>query len=232
MKYYEVTADDERFGDSWFLSEPFTNGVELDERLLNSDQVEAWHDIRNGIRVDVRLVPLPNLRYSLSIDGNGLCRIDAREFTEGRPYTGPVPSVVPIRKEGPPVAFHLGAFDMPVVTREVADILQQIAPDDIQRFPVIVGDGVAGYEIMNAVHQRDCVDEARSGVRKWKPEDGRPDKLGQYREIGHLVIDPSRTHGSHVFRIWGSLIELIVSQRVKDALSNIADLGIVFQPVS
>jgi hypothetical protein len=82
------------------------------------------------------------------------------------------------------------------------------------------------------VHQRNCVDEAESGARRWGPEDGRPDKIGEYLEFMQLTIDPSRIEGSHVFRIWGSVVELIVSDAVKSAVEKVANLGIVFKSVT
>ena len=159
-------------------------------------------------------------------------QLDAREFRYGQPYSGPAPRIVPVEGAGRRVAFNLAAFDMPVVSSEIADILEQLAPLDIQRYRVVVDSDICGYEILNLVSQERCVDEARSNVRKWGPEDGRPDKVGHYREFDPLVVDAQRTHGRHLFRIWGSLVELIVSGDVRDAISSVPDLGVVFQLVS
>ena len=158
--------------------------------------------------------------------------LDPREFRYGTPYNGPRPAVVSVKKDGQRTAFHLGAFDMPVVTTEIADILENLAPGDIERYPVRVGDGITNYEIINIILQKACVDERRSGVMKWGPHDNRPDKIGQYRQLLPLFIDASRTDDSHIFRICGSLVEMIVSEKVKFALQGIDDLGIVFQPIT
>ncbi len=158
--------------------------------------------------------------------------VDAREFCYGRPYSGPRPAVVPIRQSGRSVAFHLAAFNMPVVSSEIADVLEHSAPADIQRFPVTIGSGIRGFEILNVVGTERCVDEVRSKARKWGPDDGRPDKVGQYRQITRLIIDPRRTMGRHLLRIWGSLVELIVSEKVMESLSSVPDLGIVFEKVT
>lgn len=165
----------------------------------------------------------------LAADGREL---DAREFRYGQTYTGPSPVVLPIGRDGRRVAFHLAAFDMPVVSTEIANILDRIGPGDIQRFPVKVDNTICGYEIVNAVTQQNCVDEGRSGARKWGLEDGRSDKIGQYREFAQLVIDPSRTNARHIFRIWGSLVELIVSDEVKRAIERLPELGVIFKSVS
>jgi hypothetical protein len=157
--------------------------------------------------------------------------LDSREFTYGQPYSGPTPTEVPFQS-GIRLAFNLASCDMPVVTTEIADILQELAPGDIERFPVTVGSDIAGYEIINAVHQRRCVDEQRSGVTKWTLDDHRADLAGQYRSIDHLVIDPSRTEGSHIFRTWGSPIRLIVSEDIRRSLEPIENLGVVFHSVT
>ena len=158
--------------------------------------------------------------------------IDAREFRYGQPYEGPLPTHVPISYEGDRVAFLLSAFDMPIVSDEVADVIQEIAPHDVQRFPITVGEYIYGYEILNAIRVIDCVDEQLSGFTKWGPGDGRDDKIGQYRHLGPLVIDPQRTGHHHVLRIKGSLVELIVSDEIVRALEGLPDLGIVFKQVT
>ena len=163
--------------------------------------------------------------------GNG-DEIDAREFRYGQPYKGPLPTHVPISYDGDRVTFLLAAFDMPIVSDEVADVIQEIAPHDVQRFPITVGEYIYGYEILNVIHVVDCVDEERSGIMKWGPEDGRPDKVGQYRSVNPLVIDPQKVDGHSLFRVKGSLVKLIVSDEVVNALEGLPDLGVVFKQVT
>jgi len=232
MNYFEVLTDDRHYADRWFLEDPQVADINCpDSDALTGKGVEPWQSVRNGKKVDVWLVPRDNLRYPLTVNPGGVCEIDAREFTEGRPYAGPPPYLVPI-KDGRHVAFNLAAFDMPVVSTEIADILRRIAPNDVQRFPVILGKGIEGYEIINTVRELRCVDEVLSNARKWGLEDDRPEKIGHYVEFDPLVIDPSRTEGAHIFRLWGSWVELIVSEKVRQALEPIADLGVAFQPVT
>lgn len=158
--------------------------------------------------------------------------LDPREFCYGQRYVGRAPREVAIESGNVPVAFQLGAFDMPVVSVGVADILESNAENNIERFTVSVrGTDSAIREIVNAIHSVDCVDEENSVLRRWTPEDGRPDKVGQFREISRLKIDPSRVGGHGIFRIKGSLIKLIVSEKVMLALSAVPDLGVVFHEV-
>lgn len=171
-------------------------------------------------------------RWFLSepLDADGV-EIDARQFRYGCPFEGARPISIPIQYPGRRVAFNLAAFDMPVVTSEIAGVFEGLGFYDLQRFPVTIG-GESGFEIINVTVQLKCVDEVRSHVRKWGLSDNRPDKIGQYREFNPLVIDPALTEGRHFFRIWGSLVELIVSERLKDALAPLRDLGVVFQRVT
>jgi hypothetical protein len=158
--------------------------------------------------------------------------IDARLFGYGEPYDGVAPAIVPIQYKGKQVAFTLAAFDMPVVSTKVANIVRAVCVPEVQWFPVIVDDGMHGYEIMNAICVEDCVDEEASEVLKWRPEDGRPDKTGQYRSITKLLISPRRVANRHIFRVKGWEVALIVSDRIKAELCAVEDLGIRFEPVS
>jgi hypothetical protein len=47
-----------------------------------------------------------------------------------------------------------------------------------------------------------------------------------------LAIDRSRAGARHLFHISGSLVELIVSEVVKEALADVKDLGIMYHNVT
>src|SRR5262249_26360303 len=135
--------------------------------------------------------------------------IDPRLFTEGRKYNGPPPVYIPIQVAGRPVNFHFASFDMPVISNKVGDIIQEIAPQEVERFPVKVNSHLSGYEILNVLGPIECLDESRSEVMKWEEDDGSPDMIGKYRMITSLTIDPARTRGRYIFRIRGWEIALI-----------------------
>jgi len=158
--------------------------------------------------------------------------IDAREFTYGKSYDGPRPANVPIQYQGKPVAFNFAAFDMPVVSERIASAIEEIAPGQVQRFPVLIDSRIPGYEILNAVCTEACLDESRAEVLKWLLEDGRPEKIGEYRMVVNLKIDSARARGRHVLRIRGWEVALIVSSDVKRAIEAEENLGIVFDDVS
>jgi hypothetical protein len=157
--------------------------------------------------------------------------IDAREFCYGCPYLGPVPVDVPIQYPGRKVAFNLAAFDMPVVRDEIAGLLEKIDRRSVECFPLTVGTSMVGYVILNVRCREACVDEQRSLITRWRPEEGRPDKVGRYRMVSNLTIDPSRTHDRHIFRVEDFAIALIVSEVIRQALEELLALGVVFKPV-
>jgi hypothetical protein len=158
--------------------------------------------------------------------------IDARDFTNGTRYAGPVPYRVPLTEKGLPRAVTLAAFDMPVVSRQIGEILQSICPGEIERFPVMVDLDGEQLEILNAVQTVNCVDEKRSCTVKFGPDGPRPDRAGDYELVSDLRIDAERAGNNSIFRLAGWQVALIVSNTVKQAIEGIPNLGIVFESVT
>ncbi|WPB76492.1 hypothetical protein KYC5002_46845 [Archangium violaceum] len=91
--------------------------------------------------------------------------------------------------------------------------------EGVQFIPAHV-DGHSGpYFILNALRIIRCIDDARSEeVRYWKPEDGQPDKVGEYRVVAGMRIDPSKVGDARVFRPWGWPVALLISEDLKQAM--------------
>jgi hypothetical protein len=158
--------------------------------------------------------------------------IDPRRFAEGLLYTGPTPAKVRVKYPGPAIDFHFGALDMLVVSGRIARIIQALAPDDVQLFPVRLDDRDCGYEILNVTQLITCVDESRSMFTKWVEVDNRPDKMGMYRSIPRMRLLPASCKGHAIFRIWGWDVVFVVSEQLKDALEQARCTGIAFAPVT
>lgn len=188
MKYFEIRADDEQFGDRWFLEEPVSeNGQAIDARLFRYGK--AYHDI--------------------------------------------APYCVPVQQKGRQIAFNLAAFDMPVVSSEIVSIIKLVAANDCEFFPIVIAESKLAMSIVNVTRRIACVDESRcEEVMKWRRADNRPDRLGCYRSIGGLRIDPTKTSGNHIFRIFGWEVPLIVSEVIREKLETIENIGIVFNEVT
>lgn len=170
-----------------------------------------------------------HLRAPETEDGREL---DARDFLSSHRYDGPTPLHVRLRRTGAPQHFTFGDFDMPVVSNEVRDALAGNSQDGVQFIPTEIEGTSKTYWILNVLQCRKCVDEQRSEFMRWTPEDGRPDKVGQYRMFARLIVNEEATFGAPIFRIDGWRTALIVSEAVKRALEKGGYRGIRFEPVS
>ncbi|EPX61952.1 hypothetical protein D187_009855 [Cystobacter fuscus DSM 2262] len=141
---------------------------------------------------------------------------------------------VPILHPGSPLDFSLAdAGDFPVVTEKVASTLAELAPDDVQLYPAEVDSRPEPYFLVNVARLVKCIDDETSEeVLYWKPEDNRPDLLGQYRSVGGMRIDPSKVGDAKVFRPWGWPPALLVAEDVKEALERTGATGLEFTEVT
>ena len=156
--------------------------------------------------------------------------VDARQYTYARQMEMTEPLELEVYNPGFPLDITFAAFEMPVVRRRVAELIENLAPHDVQRIPARITGRVGDdeYDILNVVREEACVDEARSQVIKWKASDGRPDKLGEYRMVADLHIISEAVKGSHIFRIRGYHPLLICSGTIKAALESIHVTGVCF----
>jgi hypothetical protein len=137
------------------------------------------------------------------------------------------PSVA-VTHEGCALDFTLTSFAVPLVNRRLTEALIAVAGADVQSVPV----SVVGHDrltVLNALRILRCLDEDRSEFLKWTKQDHRADLAGQYRQITKLVLDDGVIpHDVHLFRIEGSLVELVASEAVKDAMEQTGCLGAKF----
>ncbi|WP_164012363.1 imm11 family protein [Pyxidicoccus trucidator] len=155
-------------------------------------------------------------------------------FRRGEPVRIDESLRIPFQHPGRPLDFSMaGVGATPVVHARVASILTRLAPNDVQLFPVTVGSESEPYFLVNAVRTIRCIDdESSEEVRYWKPEDGRPDKVGRYRVVYGMRIDPTKVGDAKVFRTWGWSIALIVSEDIKAALEREGITGTRFEEVT
>jgi hypothetical protein len=154
--------------------------------------------------------------------------IDPRVFTEARPVDFAGALSLPLRREGAPVDFNFADFDMVVTTPALIDELQKLPGVALQRWPVTIPGAVKPFEILNVLDSVDCIDEERSEFIKWTPEDGRADKVGEYRMFVSMKLDPHKAKGHHLFRLKGWEIALIASERVKVLCEQLGVTGVAF----
>ncbi|NNC19132.1 hypothetical protein HJC22_25775 [Corallococcus exiguus] len=178
-------------------------------------------------------VTLPG-RWELGIplDAGGHEVEDPWIFREGRPVPPQHELLVPVEHPGTTIDFSLAGFSTPVVSGRVAAVFSELAEQDIQLVPVAVQGREAPYAILVATRLIRCIDdEASDEVIRWTPQDGRPDRVGQYRDVDGMRIDPAQVGDVQVFRTWGWSIALIVSEDIKLALERIRATGMRFTEV-
>lgn len=140
---------------------------------------------------------------------------------------------VPVRHAGKPLDYTTaGAGQIPVVTERVASVFRELAPNDVQLFPVEVEGEDKPYYLLNVTREIRCIDDAAcEEVQRYTPEDGRPERVGEYRAVSGLRIDKSKTGDARVFRPWGWHPPIIVDEDIKEALERTGITGGRFDEV-
>ncbi|MDC0712017.1 hypothetical protein POL68_26350 [Stigmatella sp. ncwal1] len=165
------------------------------------------------------------------VDSRGREVDEPRAFNEGRPVHVDGRLRVPIEHAGKSLDFSLTALSVPIVHVKVATLLAEHAPSDTQFFPVDIKGCPDQYLICVATKLIRCIDEKASKVQFWMPEDGLPEKVGQYYAVDHMRIDLARVSDVQVFRTEGWPLALIVSEDIKTGLDRLGATGVKFEEV-
>jgi hypothetical protein len=145
--------------------------------------------------------------------------LDPWQFFEGHPLEMGCVPCFPLDVPGDPLDFCWAAFAIPVVHERFVQIFQRLGVQEAQFIPTLVEGHSGPYFILNTLRTIRCIDDARcEEVEYWEPEDGQPEKLGEYRYVHGLRIDPSKVGGTRIFRTWGWSLALILSEDLKQAI--------------
>jgi hypothetical protein len=153
------------------------------------------------------------------VDEHGL-EIDPWQFREGRSLDLQGAPRLPLARSGGALDFSHTGLAIPVVSRRVKAVFERLGlQQQVQFFPAQVEGHAEPYFILNVLRIIRCIDEVRSEeIHHWKPEDGNPEKVGQYRVVSGMRIDPTQVGDAHIFRPWGWRVVTIVSERLKEAM--------------
>jgi hypothetical protein len=134
---------------------------------------------------------------------------------------------------GSALDFSLAGLGIPVVHGRIVPLFKHLGlQQQVQFIPAHVEGQSDPYFVLNVLRVIRCIDEARSEeIHHWKPEDGNPEKVGQYRVVSGMRIDPSQVGDAHIFRPWGWRVVIIVSELLKQALEEARISGICFKEV-
>lgn len=140
--------------------------------------------------------------------------------------------IAEVTHPGRSLDFCVTAFNRPLARDRLAKAIAEVAGDDVQCLPVRIGEQT-GFSVLNAVRVVRCVDEGRSEFGRWTEQDRRPDKLGKYKGVTKLRLDPKLIPSdAHFFRVADWEVALIVSEPVKLAMERAGCLGAKFQEIT
>lgn len=166
------------------------------------------------------------------IDGRGE-ELDPWQFFSGHPIALSGTPRIPVDAPGRALDFSFTTLSIPIVHARLAPLFERLGlGQQVQLLPVEVTGRTEPYFIVNVLRVLPCVDDARSErVEYWRPEDGAPDRVGDYRLVRGLRIDPYRAGDSDIFRPRGWSSVLLVSERLKQALEGYQVGGLRFVEV-
>ncbi|MDY7226091.1 imm11 family protein [Hyalangium rubrum] len=164
------------------------------------------------------------------VDGHGH-EVNDWDFRLGTPIRLEGRLKIQLESEGRPLDFSETNSRIPVVHINVASMLSELAPNDVQLIPVDVEGQPEQYLILVATRLIRCIDEKASKVQFWTAEDGVPHKVGTYYAVDHMRIDRSKVGDAKVFRPAGWEGTLIVSGDIKKALTRMGATGAKFKGV-
>ncbi|WP_257463174.1 imm11 family protein [Archangium lipolyticum] len=159
-----------------------------------------------------------HLRMPVDSKGEG---IDTWQFKEGKVLELEGPIRFPVKPAGVALEYSL-SMGVPVVHRRVVSLFERLGLEkEVQFISAEVEGQPEPYFIINTLQVIKCIDDARcEEVFYWLPEDNRPDKEGGYRNVRGLKVDPAKIGDANIFRTWGWLVSLVVSERVKLAMEQ------------
>lgn len=184
-----------------------------------------------ALEIDVYVPGRWYLSEPTNLDGQEIDNI--WQFIDGKPLQLSERLRIPMSRPGKPLDIDFaGAGQTPVVNAEAASVFRELARDSVQLFPVEIEGQIAPYYILNVYRLIDAVDErACRSVERWKPEDDRPERVGEYHVINGLRIDRTKAGSTRVFRLWGYSLPIIVDEEVKAALEMRGCIGGKFTEV-
>jgi hypothetical protein len=157
--------------------------------------------------------------------------LEAWDFTRGQPVQVAEPLVVSVRRPGRPLDWTFADFDMPVVKPAARELLESLAASHVQFHEARVVGSWDRYAVANIITVRACIDDQRSEFLKWTPADGREDKIGDYRQVTRLKVDPMRMDNAAICRLAGWRISVVVCRELKEAIEAAQLTGLTFEAV-
>jgi hypothetical protein len=145
--------------------------------------------------------------------------LDASQFKKGQQVELACMPRFTLSHPGSPVDISQTGLGVPVVSGRVAALFERLGITEVQLLQARVEGQTAPWFILNILRIIHCIDDERcEEVEHWKPEDGRPEKVGEYSYVHGLKVDPTKVGDADIFRTWGWRVAMIISEPLKEAL--------------
>jgi hypothetical protein len=159
--------------------------------------------------------------------------LDPWQFFSGHPITLSGTPRISLAAPGCAFDFSFTTLSIPLVHGRLVPLFERLGlQQQIQLLPAEVMGQTEPYFIVNVLRIIQCIDDARcERVEYWRPEDGAPDRVGDYRLVRGLRIDPCQAGDADIFRPRGWSSVILVSERLKQVLEDHQVAGIRFTQV-
>lgn len=135
---------------------------------------------------------------------------------------------VQISRPGTPLDFTFSGFDVPIVNKKAKDVFDSVCPEDFDSLVVEVEGTKDDYHILNVKNSFSRLDEESSIFDKWTENDGRPEKVGEYRTVTRMkIIKEDIPPNKHLFRLNGWEVAVVVSETLAKALKTTRGLKFI-----
>jgi hypothetical protein len=147
--------------------------------------------------------------------------VEPWQFNEGRAVELRALPRLPVALPGRALDFSLTGLGIIIVHDRLVRLYKALGVSEVQFLATRVEGHADPYFILNPLRVIRCIDDARcEEVQYFTPEDGQPERVGQYRVVAGLRIDPAKVGGARIFRPWGWTVALIVSEELKQAMEQ------------
>ena len=179
---------------------------------------------------DMRILDRWTLNHPMEGNGQELWH---GQMTDGLPISVRQSARIGLYVPGRALDFSTTALSIPIIHGRVKALFEQLGLDgQIQMFPITVEGQAEPYYVLNLLRVVRCIDDARCEAVAYRTvEDGYEDRIGEYRNVVGMRIDPSRVGDAEIFRPWGWQTSIIVSERVKLAMEKSSMTGACFTEV-
>jgi len=185
-------------------------------------------------KLSMKVEELENAWYLGKVVDGGGDEILSSNFTTGSIFDlsrNPNLTVISTDPNGRPVDFRMTFLGVPVVSNTFGDVISKFDARSIQRIPVTVTPQYSGYEILNIVEKRECLDYEKTSIDRYTHSFYPPEQIGKIKALYNIAILPELVKGHHIFRLAEWDVIIIVSSALKDALESEGFVGMNFTAV-